>query len=312
MDDDVLGQAVHEVTALDLHGHFGVQRIGGADLDLDLLCGALTDQQVVLALDEGDDGLIEHITCHAHAAGGHDAAQRDHSDLSRSAADIHDHAAGRLADGQARTDGCCHGFLNDGHLTGTGLQGSFAHSAALHLGNAGRDADDHAGAGEHAVAACLLEEIFQHVGGDVKVSDHAILQRTHSHDAAGGTANDSLCLGTHTAHLVGLGIHSHDRRLPHDDALALHIYQSICGTQIDTYIFRKQAHCKNSPYASHFIYSARTSGSPFVPPLRRITRFYYSRKAMISQAFAQVFFVFSSFITQNVPAAVRCGSPADP
>ena len=36
------------------------RRIGGADLDLDLLCGALTDQQVVLALDEGDDGLIEH------------------------------------------------------------------------------------------------------------------------------------------------------------------------------------------------------------------------------------------------------------
>ena len=35
----------------------------------------------------------------------------------------------------------------------------------------------------------------------------------------------------------------------------------------------------------------------FYTALRRITRLYYSRKPMISQAFAQVFFVFSSFLT---------------
>ena len=233
MHHDVLGQAVHKVAALDLHGQLRVQHIGRADLDLDLLGSALTDEQVVLALDEGDDGLIEHITGHAYAAGGHDAAQRDDGDLRRAAADIHDHTAGGLADGQACTDGSSHGLLNHRHLTGTGLQGSFAHSAALHLGNAGGDADDHPGTGEHTVAAGLFEEVLQHICGDVEISDDAVLQGTHRHDAAGGTADDSLCLAAHAAHLIGLGVHRHDRGLAHDDALALHVDQSIGSTQIN-------------------------------------------------------------------------------
>ena len=41
--------------------------------------------------------------------------------------------------------------------------------------------------------------------------------------------------------------------------------------------------------------------------LRRITRFYYSRKCSISQAFRQVFYHFSIFLTKNAPASVRCG-----
>ena len=62
MDDDILGQAVHEIAALDLEGHLGLHRVGRADLDLDLLGGALTDEQIILALDKGDDRLIEHIS----------------------------------------------------------------------------------------------------------------------------------------------------------------------------------------------------------------------------------------------------------
>ena len=233
MDDDVLGQAVHQVTALDLHGHLGVHGVGRADLDLDLLGGTLTDEQVILALDESDDGLIEHITGHPDAAGGHDAAQRDDSDLSGAAADVHDHAAGGLADGQARADGSSHGLLDDGDLTGTGLEGRLTHSAALHLGHARGDADDHAGAGEHAVAAGLFQEVLQHICRDIEIGDDTILQGADCHDAAGGTADDSLCLSTHAAHLIGLGIHSHDRGFPHDDALALHVNQGIGSTQIN-------------------------------------------------------------------------------
>ena len=110
---------------------------------------------------------------------------------------------------------------------------SFAHSAALHLGNAGGNADDHPGTGEHTVAAGLFEEVLQHIGRDVEIGDDAVLQGTHRHDAAGGTADDSLCLAAHAAHLVGLGVHRHDRGLAHDDALALHVDQSIGSTQIN-------------------------------------------------------------------------------
>ena len=236
VNDDVLGQAVHQIAALDLHGHFGVQGVSRADLDLDLLGSALTDEQVVLALDERDDGLVEHVACHPDAAGCHDAAQRDDSDLGRAAADVHDHTAGGLADGQACTDGRSHGLLDDGDLTGTGLQGRLTHRTALDFRHAGRDADDHAGAGEHAVAAGLLEEVLQHIGGDVKVGDDAVLQGADSHDAAGGAADDGLSLSAHAAHFVVLGVHGHDRGFTHDDALALHVNEGIGSTEIDTNI----------------------------------------------------------------------------
>ena len=83
MDYDVLGQAVHEVAALDLEGHLGVHRVGRADLDLDLLGGALTDEEVILAFDEGDDGLVEHIAGHADAAGSHDEEKFEDIDFSK-------------------------------------------------------------------------------------------------------------------------------------------------------------------------------------------------------------------------------------
>src|SRR5207249_3134525 len=46
-----LGHALDEVAALDLHGQRLIQRIGGTDLNLDLLGGAFADEQVVLALE---------------------------------------------------------------------------------------------------------------------------------------------------------------------------------------------------------------------------------------------------------------------
>ena len=237
VDDDVLGQAVHQIAALDLHGHFGVQGVSRADLDLDLLSSALTDEQVVLALDERDDGLVEHVACHPDAAGRHDAAQRDDGDLGRAAADVHDHAAGGLADGQACTDGRSHGLLDDGDLAGTSLQGRLTHRAALDFRHAGRDADDHAGAGEHAVAAGLLQEVLQQIGRDVKVRNNAVLQGADGDDAAGGAADDGLCLGAHAADLIGLGVHRHNGRLAHDDALSLHVNQGVGCTQINANVF---------------------------------------------------------------------------
>jgi hypothetical protein len=53
VDGDGLGHALDQVAALDLHGERLVEREGRADLHLDLLGGALADEQVVLALEVG-------------------------------------------------------------------------------------------------------------------------------------------------------------------------------------------------------------------------------------------------------------------
>jgi hypothetical protein len=90
-----------------------------ADLDLDLLGRPLADQQVVLALDVLDDRLVHLVGSDADRAAVHDAGQRDDRDVGRSAADVHDHVAGRLGDRQARADGRRHRLLDDEHLRGS-------------------------------------------------------------------------------------------------------------------------------------------------------------------------------------------------
>src|SRR5207302_7102166 len=95
-DDDLLGHAVHQVAALDLHdAALAVFRHAGrADLLLDPLGAALADEQVMVAPDIGDDRLVHLVAADPHRAGIDDAAKREHRDLGGAAADIDDHRPG--------------------------------------------------------------------------------------------------------------------------------------------------------------------------------------------------------------------------
>src|SRR5689334_8476999 len=76
-DDDLLGHAVHQVAALNLHDPaLAVFRHAGrADLLLDALGAALADQQVMIAADIGDDRLVHFVAANPDRAGIHDAAE---------------------------------------------------------------------------------------------------------------------------------------------------------------------------------------------------------------------------------------------
>src|SRR2546430_7450886 len=60
-----------------------------ANLDLDLLCCALPDQQVVFSLQIIRDGFIHVIAGDTQRARIDDAGKRDDSDVGRAAADVH-------------------------------------------------------------------------------------------------------------------------------------------------------------------------------------------------------------------------------
>ena len=62
---DGLGQAGDQVAAPDLRLHLLLQRVGGADLELDLLGRLLADQELVLLLDVVDDRLVELVAADA-------------------------------------------------------------------------------------------------------------------------------------------------------------------------------------------------------------------------------------------------------
>ena len=184
-DQDIFRQAIHQVTALDLHCGFamlgvgGVWRAGGADFQFNLLSSAFAHQQVVFALDKAGNALVQRIARTAYAAGCHNAGKADNSHFRRAAADIHNHAAHRFSGRQPGTNGGSHWLFNHRYLAGTGFGGGLAHGAAFHFGHAGRHADDHARPHEQAATACLADKTLQHGGGDVKVGNHAVFQRAY-------------------------------------------------------------------------------------------------------------------------------------
>ena len=191
-DGDRLRHAFDQVAALDLHRHPLVERIRGAELHLDLLGGALADQQVVGLLDVLDDRLIHLVAGDAHRLAVDDAGQRDDGDVGGAAADVDDHAAGRLGDRQAGADRRGHRLFDQVHFAGLGAVGRVLDRALFDLRDFRRHADDDARPHPDVAVVRLLDEVGQHLLGDVEVGDDAVLHRLDGDDVAGRAAEHLL------------------------------------------------------------------------------------------------------------------------
>ncbi len=65
--------------------------LGHAELLLDALGGGLTDQQIVVAADERNDGFVHLVTADTYGSGIGKTAKRKHCDFGGAAANVHDH-----------------------------------------------------------------------------------------------------------------------------------------------------------------------------------------------------------------------------
>ena len=200
-DDHRLREAGQHVAAadlgLDLLGH----RVRGADLELDLLGRLLADEQLVVLLDVVDDRLVHLVAADAERLRDDDPAERDDGDLGRAAADVDDHVPGRLGDGEPGADRGGHRLLDQVRLARAGRERRLLDRALLDAGDAGRDADDDARVRE-AVLVHLLDEVAEHLLGDVEVGDHAVLERADRRDRAGRPAEHALRLDADRVHVA--------------------------------------------------------------------------------------------------------------
>ena len=212
----------------------------GADLELDLLGGLLADQQLVLALDVVDDRLVHLVAADAEALGDDDPAERDHGDLGGAAADVDDHVPGRLGDREAGADRGGHRLLDQVGLPRAGGERRLLDGAALDAGHAGRHADDDARVRE-AVLVHLLDEVAEHLLGDVEVGDHAVLQRADRGDRPGRAAEHALRLDADRVHLAGALVDRDDGRLGEHDAAAAHVDERVGRAEVDGHVAAAEA-----------------------------------------------------------------------
>src|SRR5256885_6738771 len=86
-------QTRQEIAAAEERGDFLVERVRGADRDLDVLGGALVHEQIELAAPVRADVLVHLVAADAERSQDYDVAARRDRDLRRAAPDVDDHRA---------------------------------------------------------------------------------------------------------------------------------------------------------------------------------------------------------------------------
>src|SRR5450631_970150 len=246
-DGDGLGYALDQVAALDLHGQRLVEHIRRANFDFDLFRRALADQQVVLALEVIHDGLVHLVPGHADGARIDDAGERNYRDIRGTAADVDDHVAGGLGDGQTRANGGHHRLLHQEDFAGLGAIGRILDRALFYLRNLGGHSDHDARMHQHLAVVRLLDKVIQHLFGDLEVGDNAVLHRLDGDDVARRTAQHLFRLFADRLYLTGVLVDRNDRGFVDNNALAPCVDEGVGRPQIDRKIAGEHAKQRAQP-----------------------------------------------------------------
>src|SRR5579862_2892427 len=225
--------AFYEVAALYLHGERLFQRICGTDFHLDLLGGALANQQVIFPLQIVHDGFVHLVAGHPHGTRINDAAERNDCDISGSTANVDDHVAAGFGNREACSDCCYHRLFHEVNFAGFGAISRIHHSAFFHLGNFRRHTDHDARVHQHFAVVRLLDEVVQHLFGDFEVSDHSILHWFDGDDIPRRPAQHLFGFFANGLNFTGVLVNGYNRRLIDYDPLAARVHQRVGGAEID-------------------------------------------------------------------------------
>jgi hypothetical protein len=142
---------------------------------------------------------------------------------------------GRLADRQPGADRGGHRLLDQVGLAGARRQARLLDRALLDAGHAGGDAD-HDPRMRPAVLVHLLDEVAQHLLGDVEVGDDPVLQRPDGGDGAGRAAEHALGLDADRVHLLGALVDRHHGRLGEHDPPPSDVHERVGRAEVDRHV----------------------------------------------------------------------------
>ena len=161
-------------------------------------------------------------------------AEAQDRDLGRAAADVDDEAAGRLADRQAGPDRGGHGLLDEARPARPGVEGRVADGALLHLGDAGRDAEQHPRSRDQPDPVVHpVHEVLDHLLGDVEVADDAVAQGRTAMMLAGVRPTMRLASAPTASTRLRLRVDRDHGRLADDDAAVADVDERVGGPEVD-------------------------------------------------------------------------------
>jgi hypothetical protein len=92
---------------------------------------------------------------------------------------------------------------------------------------------------QHLAVVRLLDEVIQHLLGDLEVGDDAVLHRFDRDDVAGGAPQHLLRFFTDRFHFTGGFVQRDDGRLVDHNALTLGINERVGGSEVDGEVGRE-------------------------------------------------------------------------
>src|SRR5687768_14784223 len=118
-----------------------------------------------------NDLLVHLVTGSPDRVALDDASEGDHRDLSRTTADVDDHAAVRVHDRQAGADCGGHGLLDQVGLAGAGVESSVVDGALFNFSDTTGNADDDARPWDTEAVALMhgANEVMKHALSDMEV-----------------------------------------------------------------------------------------------------------------------------------------------
>ena len=92
-----------------------------------------------------------------------------------------------------------------------------------------------------AVLVHLLDEVAEHLLGDVEVGDHAVLERPDRGDRPGRAAEHPLRLDPDGVHLAVPLVDRDHRRLREHDAAPPHVDEGVGGAEVHRHVAAAEA-----------------------------------------------------------------------
>ena len=141
-----------------------------------------------------------------------------------------------LVDREPGADRGCHRLLDDVRAAAARGDRGLLDRALLDAGDARRDADDHARLREEPALVHPLDEVAEHLLGDVEVGDHAVLQGANRLDVARRAADHALGLGADREDRAGERVDRDDGGLVQDDAASADVDERVRGPEVDGHV----------------------------------------------------------------------------
>ena len=230
-DGDDLGKSLTDASSLHLYVYrFRVIK-NGTDLLFDRLCGSFTNQYIIFAAHVTDDRLVELVTRDLGGARHNNAAKRKNGYVGGSTANVNNHVANGGIDVQPCANGGGNRLFDQVGLLRARFACGIQHCLFLYLGNARGNADHNVRL-EKEISASATNKILDHFERDLVLADNTVTQRSDRNNVAGGAAQHLLCFDAHLEDAVGVGVDRHNRGLLEHNALALHVDQNGCGTEV--------------------------------------------------------------------------------